>query len=610
MRRASGSRCNKPRVTSNISSPSKRAMSRSFLSRLRIWAFLMLALFGLVAGRLIQIQVFRHDYYRGRAIKTHGRERTVSAPRGAILDRNGKPLAMNLSQELVFVDPELFHDCMEAAKDDEAATAAVKKGCDRLAALLKMDLRTLQRKLDSGGRFRVLKRPVADALAEKIQRLRLRWVGLQSEEKRVYPHGKMAAHILGFVSTDGRGLGGIESALNDKLAGRPGKISMEVDSKGRDIPGSRTVSVPPEPGRDITLTLDASLQQVAEAGLAEGIENASAVGGTVVMMDPYSGEILALASQPAFDPNRFKESPSHRWVSPAVVGAYEPGSTFKLVVACAILEEKIPLSSTQMTCIGERRIGHRTIHCALHEGKRDHGKVDLDEIIEESCNIGAAALAQQLGREKFSHHIEALGFGEKSGIELGGESSGQMPAPSTWSDIRIANIGFGQGISVTPLQLLRAYCAVANGGLLVRPHLVRTDEEEPAKRVLSPETAQRMREIFVHAVERGTGEAAAIEGYQVAGKTGTSQKPVPGLGFRSGKYIGSFVGFVPADNPRLALLVIIDEPAHPHFGAVVAAPVFREIARQALLYFEIPPSPVIMQAQGSNPLGLNVDFQP
>jgi stage V sporulation protein D (sporulation-specific penicillin-binding protein) len=607
MRVSRGAVRGRPNTKRRISS-SKAAAARAFHFRLRICCAFMLLLFALSAVKLVYIQIIRHDHYSKRALRSHVRERTLPAARGNILDRHGKPLAMSVSQTFVFVDPELFRLTSE---NDEVSPEMLREQCRRLASLLGVEVKSLQKRLQGCGRFRVLMRPISQDLAREVEALRekmkLRWVGLQSEDKRVYPHGEMAAQTLGFVSIDGTGLAGIESALDSSLVGRPGKVSMEVDRKGRSIPGLSAANLPPRPGKDITLTLDASLQQIAEVELCKGIAAASAAGGAVVIMEPNTGEILALATQPSFDPNSFEEAPARHWVNPTVVGAYEPGSTFKLVIACAILEEGIPLSSTVVVCRGEKPIGRRVIHCALHDGKRDHGRLDLEGIIEQSCNIGAATLALELGREKLYHYVKALGFGEKTGIELAAESAGQVPKISTWSDIRTANIAFGQSISVTPLQLLRAYCVVANGGLLVRPHLVLGGEAEAAPRVLSEATAEKMRRILVETVEAGTGKRAIIEGYQVAGKTGTSQKPLPGVGFRSGKYIASFVGFVPAKDPEFAILVLIDEPGYPYYGGVAAAPVFREIARQALLHVDIPPSQLKMATDGRRTANIEVE---
>lgn len=579
-------------------------IGRAFDHRLQCWARFLLVLFLALAGRLIYLQVFRHAYYTRRAEKSHLREAVLTAPRGAILDRDGKALAMSVTEKFVFADPGVYREEITGLKADgksafspsdkqtpEQHRTAAQAGSKALAELLGIAAAWLEQHLQGTGNFLPLKHYVPEELAMKISALRLRWVGLKPEERRVYPYGSLAAQTLGFVGANQHGLAGIEASRDTWLGGKNGKVTLEVDARGRAIPGLRAVRLEPQPGRDLKLTIDTSLQQIAEAELARGIEAASAAGGVALVMDPVNGEILALASQPAFDPNNYKKAPPGRWVNPVVVGAYEPGSTFKLVMACATLEEKAPASQTRVLCTGEKPIGRRAIHCALHAGSRAHGLVDLEKIIEKSCNIGAATLAMRLGKETFGRYVTAMGFGQRTGIELAAESAGQLASPADWSDIQLANIAFGQSISVTPLQLLRAYCAVANGGLLVKPHLIKTGEPRPAKRILSETTAEQMRRLLVQVVERGTGKAGQVAGYLIAGKTGTAQKPLPGVGFKSGKYIGSFIGFVPAEQPRLAILVLIDEPSGSHYGGVVAAPVFREIARQGLLRLDIPPAP-------------------
>jgi len=563
-----------------------------FQTRLRFWCLLLLVIFGIISLKLIKLQLFNHSYYLKKAQASHVRERVLLGPRGTVLDRNGRTLAISLARKSVFIDPTLYPANLSDSRPFGAADAAPGEGRDEavntLAALLEIPPTAIETKLAQPGRFFWLKRSLSEEEAKPIADLKLRWIGLQREDKRFYPHGTMAAQTLGFVGNDGNGLAGLEAAYNKTLGGEPGKVSMEVDARGRPIPGLRSVNIAPTPGRDITLTIDADLQQIAEAELAKGIKTAQAAAGSAIIMDPRNGEILALASQPAFDPNNYKKAAAELFVNPAVVHVYEPGSTFKLIVACACLEEGWKAADLRVHCTGALSIGRRTIHDAHGSG---HGDLDLGGIIEESCNIGAAALGLRLGREKLHHYVRLLGFGERTGIELSAESPGQVPPAKQWSDIRTANIAFGQGINVTPLQLLRAYCAVANGGYLVRPHLILDKSAPPATRVrvLSETTTEQMRRLLMRVVDTGTGKTAAISGYLVGGKTGTAQKAVPGVGYRSGKYIGSFVGLVPADNPRLAILVLMDEPKSGYYGGVVAAPVFREIARQALLHLALPP---------------------
>jgi len=580
------------RIKTNSRQTLDRLDRSGFQTRLRFWVLLLLVIFGFISLKLVKLQLFNHAYYLKRAQASHLRQRIMLGSRGTILDRNGKTLAVSLARKSVFIDPTLYPENLPAAKAGEPKLISVKSDNDKavsaLADLLEIPSTSIEEKLTQPGRFFWLKRSLSEEEAKPVADLKLRWIGLQREDKRFYPHRTMAAQTLGFVGEEGGGLAGIEAACNKILGGRPGRISMEVDARGRPIPGLRSVNIAPTPGRDITLTLDADLQQIAEAELAKGIKSCQAVGGSVVIMDPQNGEILALAAQPAFDPNEFGKVPQERWRNPAVVCPYEPGSTFKLIVACACLEEGWKTSDLHVHCTGALQIGRRTIHDAHGSG---HGDLDLGGIIEESCNIGAASLGLRLGRENLAHYVNLLGFGQKTGIELSAESPGQVPSVKQWSDIRTANIAFGQGLSVTPLQLLRAYCIVANGGYLVRPHLIldKSAAPPPKVRVLSETTAEQMRRLLIRVVETGTGKTAAITGYVVGGKTGTAQKAIPGVGYRSGKYIGSFIGLVPADNPRLAILVLMDEPKSGYYGGVVAAPVFREIARQALLHLALPP---------------------
>lgn len=586
------------------------SINRLFSVRLNLWSLVLVCLLGIACLRLIYLQVIRHGYYLKQAHAYHMREWITPSERGMILDRNGKALAMNLPQKAIFVDPKLYQDAVAqfaaskiAKPSDKGAKRAKSltdpvQDCSKVAAILGMEQAELAEKLAKQSRYVSLNEAVPEEVAKRLSALKLRWLGMRGTLVRVYPHGTLAAQTLGFIGKDGKGLAGIEASRNALLGGKPGRQALEVDGRGRAIPGLREVHTEPQPGRNISLTIDADIQEIAEVELAKGIEAAHAAGGAAVVMDPNTGEILALASQPAFDPNKFGESDPQRRTNPCVVGVYEPGSTFKIVMACATLESGIPMSQTEIYCSGALPIGRRTIHCAGHNGHSGaHGRIGLEKIIEKSCNIGSATLAMRLGREKFGRYVQAFGFGQKTGIELASETRGILAKPKSWSDIQMANIAFGQSISVTPLQLLRAYSVVANGGRLVKPHLIKSEEFDPGQRIMSEENAREMRRLFVDVVNSGTGKSAEINGYAVAGKTGTAQKPTPEAGYRSGKYIGSFIGFVPAERPRLALLVLIDEPQGSHYGGVVAAPVFREISRQALLRLKIPPSPEVLAAE-------------
>jgi cell division protein FtsI/penicillin-binding protein 2 len=584
-------------------------------ARLRSWTLLLIFVAVAIVCRLLWIQIIRHSYYLQLASHRQVSDLPIPAQRGDIRDRNGLVLVTSIPQKAVFLDPVRYqkviaqeaqpkpvsHHEKHNAKQPAKPQLTPAEKFARLTQLLQMTPADIHAKLLLPGKHVEIK-SVSRRVGDQIRELKLSWVGLEDENKRTYPYGAMAAQTLGFIGADGHGLAGLEIKFNRYLAGRDGAVTQEMDGRRprRPIPGMRH-KIPPVDGHDLRLTIDASLQQVAESALAQGIENAGAAGGTALVMDPINGEILALACQPAFNPNDYQSSPQERWQNPAIVGVYEPGSTFKLVMATGALEAGFSESMQHAYCSGSKAIGRRTIHCAHNP----HGQVDLERIIEQSCNIGAATIGMRLGRERLAHYVKALGFGQRTGIELQGETPGLVPNPKHWSDIQLANIAFGQGISVTPIQLLRSYCIIANGGIMIQPHLV----FDPAKhartgpRVISEATAAKMRRLFVTVVENGTGKAAAVKDFQIGGKTGTAQKPIPGIGYRSGKYIGSFIGFLPADRPRVAILVLIDEPTRGHYGGVVAAPVFQQIACQALLRYEIPPHAPVVSTSKLQPHG-------
>lgn len=557
----------------------------------RWWCAIALVLFAGLAGRLWCVQITHHEHYCELAGRRQGRRWPVQAPRGNIYDRNGNPLALNLELFSVAADPALVDSPDRLASE--------------LAPRLRMPERELREKLtaEKGVRYVRLRDSVDEVIAQGIRELECPGLIVSTGWKRAYPHRELAAGLLGFVGRDRKGLGGIEEALNPRLAGTEGEMLVMLDGRlprsRSQIPGYSVVTKEMIPGSSAVLTIDLDIQAIAEEELGEAVESAGAAGGAAIVMDPWTGEVLALATRPGFDPNEFRRYPEKTWVSQAVVGAYEPGSTFKLVTACAALEEGVMTHGETFLCTGARRVGRHTISCALHDGRRAHGVMDLDHMVIKSCNVGMATVALALGPARTYRWARRLGFGEKAGIELAGESRGLLSPPQEWSRVQLANIGFGQGIAVTPLQLLRAYCAVANGGWLVHPHVVKavtdaTGRMEPAEqpkpvRALSAKTAEHMRALLVGVIEEGTGRRARIPGRQVAGKTGTAQKPTPEEGFHSGKYVGSFVGFAPARDPRIAVLVAIDEPKGAHYGGVVAAPAFQAICERALIYLRVPP---------------------
>ena len=559
-----------------------------------LWSVIALAAFGGLAVKLFYIQVVEHRNYRDKADEIRDRWWPIEAPRGIIYDRNGNPLALNLKLYSVAADPKLLRTRrVEVAK--------------KLTTLLRRSQPELLAKLSPPSdkvRFVRLQDSVDAPVAEAVGKLDYQGIIVNRHWQRAYPHGTLAASLLGIVGSERAGLGGIEGVLNDRLAGKDGEMMVVLDGRlprsRAEIPGRTVVTRQMVPGSSVVLTVDLDLQSIAEEELAKAVENAAAAGGAVIIMDPNTGEVLALANKPGFHPGEFWRYPRETWVPHSVVSPYEPGSTFKVITACAAIEEKVWSNGEVFHCSGSRPVGNRKVSCALHGGTRAHGAVDLDGIIIRSCNSGIATVAMALGPERLNKWVKRFGFGEHTGIELAGESRGIVAPPERWSLMQLANIGFGQGISVTPLQLLSAYCAVANGGYRVYPRVVRaiTDPSgaiEYAKiptpeRILSEATSERMRRVMTQVVEKGTGKAARIPGRLVAGKTGTAQKPTPEAGFRAGLYIGSFVGFAPADDPKVAVIVVIDEPHNGYYGSVVAAPAFKAICERALAHLRVPPN--------------------
>jgi len=424
-------------------------------------------------------------------------------------------------------------------------------------------------------------------------------VSVQMERRRHYPFGPMAAPTLGFVDASQAnvvGAFGLERTQDETIKGINGREVKEVDGRQITIP-DQSVRTLPTDGRDIQLTLDYDIQLAAESSLAKAVAGSHALGGECLVMDPANGEILAMASSPTWDANAPGKS-TVPLVNPLVSNFYEPGSTFKLVAVMAALEEHLVRDGEIITnCTGGFPVGNHTIHEAHHA----HGPVDCGRLLEQSCNIGAATLALKLGTARFVKWCDRLGFGVRTGIELAHETPGSLNHAHANVRITLANMGFGQSMAVTPLQMAAGYSVVANGGFLVQPHLVKARQlpdgkMEPVKvvkkPVCSPETAKLMRAYLERVVTKGTGDAAAIPGYLVGGKTGTAQKP-GAHGYGGGKAIGSFIGVMPADKPRLVIIAIIDEPQGSHYGGVVAAPVVKEVGLQALRHLNIPPNPAM-----------------
>ena len=577
-----------------VSRPGRRALGppadtdHRLLIRRRVTALgvaLALAL-GALLLRLIDVQVVQSDRLQALAQRQQLATILLQPHRGRVLDRRGRPLAINVEEPSIYAVP--------SAIPNRRAFAG------RTAPILGLSPDDVLRRLQSGRHFAWLARKVPGRVAEQVRALDLSGqIGIRMEDRRAYPNGRLAAHVLGFTGIDSQGLAGIELAYEETLRGKAGKALAEQDGVGRLLVETQRVVEAPQDGADLLLTIDQVIQHIAERELDAAMQRTHARAGSVIVMDPRGGEILALAARPAFDPNTGGDARPELWLNRTVGGVYEPGSTFKVFTAAAALDSKVVSPEEKFLCNGSLRVpGGHVIREAIN---RKLGALTLAGIIKHSCNVGAAQVATRLGKTRFHHYIRAFGFGAPTGADLPGELPGLVPPPSAWLGPGLQTIAFGQGISVTPLQLLTAATALTNDGVVVRPHLVRGRRDRdgrttgvvgslPARRAIRPETAAAVLEMMIGTVEDGTGRLAAIDGYTVAGKTGTAQKPGAAGGYDPGRYIASFLGIVPARDPALAVLVILEEPLGVYFGGEVAAPVFREVAAQTLWYLRIPPS--------------------
>jgi len=542
----------------------------------------MTLLFAGMAVRLVMVQIVEADRYT--ALAAQQRERVIEFParRGAIFDRNGESLAVSLDYSMVFTDPAHVADPAGAAQ--------------KLSKILKVPAGELAMKLSAANRFQYLARQVPPAVAKKIEALELPGVYLEGEPKRYYPGGRLAAHVLGFVNVDGTPFGGIEASYQGILEGTAGQMTREQDPTGQvSLPQAAFEQTRPIPGRSLFLTLDKEIQYFTEKTLADAVERYSADGGSAIVMRVGTGEILALANLPTFDPNQPGKSEPETQRNRAVTDIYEPGSAFKVVAASAALEEDVVTPRTTFVVPDHMQYADRIINDSHPHATE---KMTVSKIIEQSSNVGTLKVALELGGWKLDRYMKRFGFGQPTGLDFPGESGGIMLPRSEWSGSTMATLPFGQGVAVTPLQMATAYSVIANDGIWVEPKLlystldpsgkVRTASAPATKQIISTKTARQMQKILTRVVREGTGIEAQIPGYQVAGKTGTAQKPLPTGGYGS-SYVGSFGGFAPASRPELIVFVMLDEPS-PIWGGVTAAPTFRTITEFALRHLGVAPT--------------------
>jgi cell division protein FtsI (penicillin-binding protein 3) len=543
-------------------------------------------LFLVVVVRLADVQLVRSSRYVSYGEAQRIEPIVLPAGRGAIFDRNDNELAMSIPQTTVYADPRLVTDPAGAAR--------------QLARALDGDRAELQHRLASGAEFVYLARQVDDEVAEAVERLEIEGVGFLQEPRRFNPGGALAESVLGDVGVDNVGVSGVEQRYDDRLSGTPGELIREVDRQGHTIPAGRQHVDPAEPGDDLVLTLDRGLQYEVERVLSNQIRAVGARGGTAIVSQPETGEILAMANLES-DPETAEVAGTGNNL--AVTANFEPGSVNKVITMAAALEEGIVTPETVMQVPDSLRVSDHTFSDSHSHPTEDY---TVSRVLSESSNIGTIKIAQQVGADRLDEYLRRFGFGERTALDLPHEEEGQLLDPDDWYGTSIGSIPIGQGISVTAMQMLYAYNTIANDGVYLPPTLVRATVDadgnrepvEPAdgRRVVSPTTASQIRGMLAEAVATGTGTAAAIDGYQAAGKTGTARKPQPGGGYtdEAGNfhYVSTFAGFIPAADPKVSIIVVIDEPTTSPYAGDVAAPAFAEIGRYALRQLRIPPAAV------------------
>ena len=536
--------------------------------------------FILIIVRLVNLQVLQAAELTLKADRQHQKNVTLEGARGTIYDRNSKVLAMNMEVPSVFGVPVSLNPTVTARS---------------LSSVLHVKAAEIEKKLKQEKHFVWLARKLEPEQGRRLERLSLDGVGVVMEGRRFYPKGPLLSHVLGFAGMDDRGLEGVELRYEQYLRGEKRAVVLQRDALGRAVFPKGLNEEGAAAGHSLTLTVDEVIQYIAEKELDEAVSRSNAKSGTVIVMNPKTGEVLAMAVSPRFDPNAVAALAPDRWRNRALTDTYEPGSTMKTMIAAAALEEKVMTPGSMIYGEnGQLAIANTVIH--------DHEKLGwmtFAQMIQKSSNIGAAKVGIALGEWRVFDYLKEFGFGEKTGVDLPGETSGLLRGPRQWGKRSLASISMGQEIGVTPLQMVTAMSAIANGGVLMKPYVVSEVRNakgqlmaqtmpQAKRRIVSLDTARTLTTLLEGVVTNGTGGKAGIPGYRVAGKTGTAQKVDPRTGaYSSTLLVGSFLGYVPAENPRLAMIVVIDEPKGEGWGGVVAAPVFRRIGEQVLNYLGV-----------------------
>ena len=557
----------------------------------------------IVAARLVYLQVSQHEGLVGRARQQQQNAIETTPQRGNLLDRHGRELARSIQTVSLFVDP------YQLKIDELQCTASVV--APALGENANDLLQQLQSAQSEDKRFVWIARRLDVEKADPLIALKLPGLHSVLEPKRYYPNGSLASHILGFVGLDGQGLGGVEQSYNEKISGEPGRLFLERDATGKPY---ESYEITGKPGQTVVLTIDQAIQYQTEKALQDAVQRSRAKSGAAIVLDPRTGEILALANAPSFDPNNVAASPAQHRSNWALQNIYEPGSTFKIVAFSAALEKGLGKPDDKIDCqMGAITVAGRVIH-----DHHPYGTLTLTEALEKSSNVAAIKLGLRVGNESMYDFMTRFGFGSKTGIELPGETVGILRKVERWQPSSIGSLAMGQEIGVTPVQMVAAFGALANDGLRIAPHLIREirnsagavvyTAQPEQRRVVSTTTAVSLRSMLEGVTLNGTAKKAQLDGYSAAGKTGTAQKIDPKTrAYSSTKFIGSFVGFAPVSNPQVVIIVVIDEPSGAYHGGDVAAPVFREIAEQILPGMGVMPD---VETKSSLPLIAQVETNP
>ena len=557
-------------------------MYKGTTPRIRKVLYALIIAFALLCIRLVFVQLGAAKSLSNIASGQYRLAISLLPKRGVIYDRNLKELAININLASVFAEPFRIKDKGSASLE--------------LSAALGIGRDEIYKKLSGGKGFVWLARKVSPDTARRVRALNIKGIDFIKEPQRVYPNGVIASHILGFADMDNNGLEGLELRFDKYLKGFMGWRYATRDAKQREVPAYVYREIPPVDGSDIVLTIDSLIQSIAESELEYGFKKYHAKGACVIVMDPFTGDILALSNRPTYNPNNAGSAPPDFRRNRAVCDFFEPGSSFKIITASGLLEEKAVSPDEKFFCENGEYKWSRHIY---HDHK-PHGWLTFRDVIKYSSNIGTMKAAQKLGPDRMYKYIKKFGFGEKRGIDLPGEVTGITSHPNTWSKLSLCSIAMGQEVTVTAIQLACAISVLANGGSLVKPRIVDRVQDgagrviekfEPSnpQRIISEATAKEMRDILRGVVDSGTAELAEVDGYFPAGKTGTAQKVEPNGVYSHSKFTASFIGFVPYDNPRLVIVVIMDEPRPIYYGGVVCAPVFKKLAGQLMSYYKIWP---------------------